>query len=49
MKKIVTLMLLFAIVVGLPIQIQAQSKELKGQISLSGAFALYPLAVKWAE
>ena len=49
MKKIVTLMLLFAIVFGLPIQIQAQSKELKGQISLSGAFALYPLAVKWAE
>ncbi len=27
----------------------AQKKELEGQISLSGAFALYPLAVKWAE
>ena len=40
---------MFAILIGLPIQIQAQSKELKGQISLSGAFALYPLAVKWAE
>jgi len=49
MKKIITLTFLFAILIGLPIQIQAQSKELKGQISLSGAFALYPLAVKWAE
>jgi phosphate transport system substrate-binding protein len=28
--------------------LQAQ-KPLKGNISLSGAFALYPLAVKWAE
>jgi len=49
MKKNITLTFLFAILIGLPIQIQAQSKELKGQISLSGAFALYPLAVKWAE
>ena len=49
MKKIITLTFLFAILIGLPIQIQAQTKELKGQISLSGAFALYPLAVKWAE
>ena len=49
MKKIITLTFLFAILIGLPIQVQAQSKELKGQISLSGAFALYPLAVKWAE
>ena len=49
MKKIITITFLFAILIGLPIQVQAQSKELKGQISLSGAFALYPLAVKWAE
>lgn len=27
----------------------ADSEELSGRISLSGAFALYPLAVKWAE
>jgi len=49
MKKIITLTLVFTIVVGLFNQVQAQKKELKGQISLSGAFALYPLAVKWAE
>ena len=29
-------------------KVQAQDK-LEGQISISGAFALYPLAVKWAE
>ena len=49
MKKIVAFSLVLAFLIGLPIHIQAQSKELKGQISLSGAFALYPLAVKWAE
>lgn len=27
----------------------AEGGELKGNISISGAFALYPLAVKWAE
>lgn len=49
MKKIVTLTLLFAFIFGLSNQVQAKANELKGQISLSGAFALYPLAVKWAE
>ncbi|HLP04967.1 MAG TPA: PstS family phosphate ABC transporter substrate-binding protein [Paludibacter sp.] len=49
MKRIVTLTLAFAILLGISQQAQAQKKELKGQISLSGAFALYPLAVKWAE
>ena len=49
MKRVITITIVFAFLLGLPIQIQAQSKELKGQISLSGAFALYPLAVKWAE
>jgi phosphate transport system substrate-binding protein len=28
---------------------QTQTDELKGEITISGAFALYPLAVKWAE
>jgi phosphate transport system substrate-binding protein len=28
---------------------QNNSSELKGTISISGAFALYPMAVKWAE
>lgn len=30
-------------------QTNAEGEELSGRISLSGAFALYPLAVKWAE
>lgn len=29
--------------------ISAQKSNLKGRISISGAFALYPMAVKWAE
>jgi len=49
MKKIVTLSLMLIVLLGISNQTQAQKKELKGQISLSGAFALYPLAVKWAE
>lgn len=49
MKKIFATTLIFALLLGLSNQVQAQKKELKGQISLSGAFALYPLAVKWAE
>ena len=31
-----------------PLQALAQ-KELEGEITISGAFALYPMAVKWAE
>lgn len=49
MKKIITFTLIFAVLIGFSNTSQAQKKELKGQISLSGAFALYPLAVKWAE
>lgn len=30
-------------------RVAAQKKELQGTLSLSGAFALYPMAVKWAE
>jgi phosphate transport system substrate-binding protein len=49
MKKNLILTLIFILFLGFPKQVQAQKKELKGQISLSGAFALYPLVVKWAE
>lgn len=43
--------LLSVIALTLPFKAQAlsNSKELEGEISLSGAFALYPLAVKWAD
>lgn len=47
MKKILVLTLT-VLVVALP-QLHAQKEKLNGQLTLSGAFALYPLAVKWAE
>ena len=49
MKKIITFTLAVAILFGTANHTPAQKKELTGQISLSGAFALYPLAIKWAE
>lgn len=44
--------LILSLLIGQKAQVFAQtktSKELTGTISLSGAFALYPLAIKWAE
>jgi len=49
MKKRVLTVALVSYIFGLPLQAQAPKKELKGEITVSGAFALYPLAVKWAE
>lgn len=46
MKKVI---LTIAVVASLLQPALSQTKSLKGNISLSGAFALYPLAVKWAE
>lgn len=34
---------------GSPSGNSGQTEELKGRISISGAFALYPMTVKWAE
>lgn len=49
MKKILTCFLVLVIAVHfLPFRVNAQDK-LSGQISISGAFALYPMTVKWAE
>lgn len=50
MKKILTLVLAVTMIVA-PFgqKIIVAQEKLKGEISLSGAFALYPLAVKWAE
>jgi phosphate transport system substrate-binding protein len=50
MKKILTLSFIL-IIIGrtiFPSDLQGQDK-LSGQISISGAFALYPMAVKWSE
>ena len=49
MKRTTTFALLLFLLIGINFQGNAETKNLKGQISLSGAFALYPLAVKWAE
>lgn len=49
MKKITSLLVLAAIILALPAKVKAASNELQGEISLSGAFALYPLAVKWGD
>ncbi len=49
MKKILTCFLVLVIAVHFfPFRVNAQDK-LSGQISISGAFALYPMTVKWAE
>lgn len=50
MKTSLSTIILVSIIFFLPFKSQAQgNKELQGEISLSGAFALYPLAVKWAD
>ena len=51
MRKVIRYFLT-ALMIGLliPVKTNGQSKEkLKGNISISGAFALYPLAVRWAD
>jgi len=50
MKNILALALAVTMIVAPFSQKKSVAQEkLKGEISLSGAFALYPLAVKWAE
>lgn len=49
LKKVTGIIILTGIFLGMPAYTTAQKKELTGEISLSGAFALYPLAVKWAD
>lgn len=51
MKKITYYILTLLLISNLTsIRVMSQTKDdLKGNISISGAFALYPLTVKWAE
>ncbi|WP_455498669.1 PstS family phosphate ABC transporter substrate-binding protein [Coprobacter sp.] len=49
MKKIIAGLLLAVYIGGLQPVIAQVKDNLKGDISLSGAFALYPMVVKWAE
>ena len=46
-KKIVLLLIVLIVANLKPNKVSAQ--ELSGNISISGAFALYPIAVKWAD
>jgi phosphate transport system substrate-binding protein len=51
MKKIIIVILILglgAVLVGPPTGL-AQKKELTGNLSISGAWALYPMVLKWAE
>lgn len=49
MKKIVLQTLIISLLIcTIPTNVSAQDK-LEGKITISGAFALYPLTVKWAE
>lgn len=48
MKKIIILICASLIISSTKNNL-VQAQELKGQISLSGAFALYPMAVTWAQ
>jgi phosphate transport system substrate-binding protein len=42
-----TVIILFTVIICMP---KAYSQEkLSGQLSISGAFALYPMTIKWAE
>ncbi|MFH1863808.1 MAG: substrate-binding domain-containing protein [bacterium] len=52
MKKILSSLLVISLFIGAaaqPNQVTATEEELKGVITMSGAWALYPLAIKWAE
>lgn len=51
MKKITSYFLTLLVISSLSLgKVSSQTKDdLKGNISISGAFALYPLTVKWAE
>lgn len=50
MKKLTILLAtLLVLIYQSPVKSQPKKDELKGNVSISGAFALYPLAVKWAE
>jgi phosphate transport system substrate-binding protein len=47
--KAITLVVLAAMIVWVPVAQAAKAPELSGTIAISGAWALYPMGVKWAE
>lgn len=49
MKKNLILLLSISLFISCSEQKSQENGELEGEISISGSFALYPLAIKWAE
>lgn len=52
MRKIFSSLLIISLFFGIRIQtdsVEAKETELEGTITISGAWALYPMTVKWAE
>ena len=48
-KTIITSLCLSLLCMAVPATRSFGQEKLSGQISISGAFALYPMTVKWAE
>ena len=49
MKKIINSLIVIGLLLSLTNIVWAQEKELQGTVTLSGAWAIYPTAVAWAE
>ncbi len=49
MRSFICLLLVSVLLLALPLQAKKAEPKLSGTITLSGAFALYPMAIKWAE
>ena len=49
MRKIISSLLLISLLFVTNSVVSAEEKELKGTVTLSGAWAIYPMAVAWAE
>lgn len=49
MKRLICKILIICLLLAINVNVFAQNKDLKGIITLSGAWALYPMAVKWAD
>jgi phosphate transport system substrate-binding protein len=48
-KTIITSLCLIILIMAVPATRSFGQEKLKGQLSISGAFALYPMTIKWAE
>ena len=49
MKKLMGILGILAVIFVISFPLPGQKKEWKGNLTLSGAWALYPMAIKWGE